>query len=331
MKVLKFTAVLLLAVGMFSTTAVANNPEDVCATADSVAPLTADPCADKTPTGPLSGAGDCGGVSPITGGGVLDQWVSFVATATAHNVTTNLNSTGTDSNFVVWDACPPAGNKIGCGEDLDYTPGQYNFLSETCVGGLTIGATYYVQVGTWADGCPNGPYVVDIGAAAGGVCGDGTISCVPAGNQGAEACDPPDGLHCDASCQWVCGDGVVQSGEECDPPGPCCSATCLFVVICGNGCIEGTEQCDDGNTTNLDGCDSNCQIEGPRCGDNNVDAGEECDGTGIPLCAAGSYCATNCRCVQGIPAVSEWGLAVLLLIGLVSGTILFGRRRVAVH
>jgi len=33
----------------------------------------------------------------------------------------------------------------------------------------------------------------------------------------------------------------------------------------------------------------------------------------------------------GIPAVSEWGLAVLTLIGLVSGTILFGRRRVAVH
>ena len=58
---------------------------------------------------------------------------------------------------------------------------------------------------------------------------------------------------------------------------------------------------------------------------------EECDGTALPQCPSGSYCATNCLCVVGIPAVSEWGLAVLTLIGLVSGTILFGRRRVAAH
>jgi cysteine-rich repeat protein len=31
--------------------------------------------------------------------------------------------------------------------------------------------------------------------------------------------------------------------------------------MCGNGVIEGKEQCDDGNTTALDGCDSNCKLE----------------------------------------------------------------------
>jgi cysteine-rich repeat protein len=32
-------------------------------------------------------------------------------------------------------------------------------------------------------------------------------------------------------------------------------------VICGDGVREGPEQCDDGNTTNLDGCDSSCRFE----------------------------------------------------------------------
>src|SRR5262249_26541959 len=31
--------------------------------------------------------------------------------------------------------------------------------------------------------------------------------------------------------------------------------------LCGNGVLDPGEQCDDGNTTNLDGCDSNCQFE----------------------------------------------------------------------
>jgi cysteine-rich repeat protein len=31
--------------------------------------------------------------------------------------------------------------------------------------------------------------------------------------------------------------------------------------VCGDGVREGTEQCDDGNTVNLDGCDSECRFE----------------------------------------------------------------------
>ncbi|MFH1108500.1 MAG: hypothetical protein V1790_04780 [Planctomycetota bacterium] len=308
MKVLKFAAVLLLAVGMFSTTAIAQLPEDTCMTAIPVpGPLA--PCTDLTPTGPLSGAAMCGGTGPIGGGGVFDQWVSFMATATAHNVTTNIGSTGTDSNFVVWDACPPVGNKIGCAEDIVYGPPVSNYLSDTCVGGLMIGATYYVQVGVYCDGCYgacNGNYAVTIGAATGGVCGDGIISCVPAGNPGA---------------------------EECEPPGPCCSATCQNIFVCGDNVKCGTEQCDGTDDLACPGlCAANCTCNLPKCGDNIVHPGlgEECDGTGLPLCPSGEYCATNCQCLEGIPAVSEWGLAVLTLIGLVSGTILFGRRRVAV-
>jgi cysteine-rich repeat protein len=61
----------------------------------------------------------------------------------------------------------------------------------------------------------------------------------------------------------TCGDNFVDAdaSEECDPPnGTTCSATCKNVV-CGDGVRAGAEQCDDGNTTNLDGCDSACRFE----------------------------------------------------------------------
>jgi cysteine-rich repeat protein len=60
-----------------------------------------------------------------------------------------------------------------------------------------------------------------------------------------------------------CGDGCVVSPETCDPPDPSgrtCDSTCQKVV-CGDGVVSGSEQCDDGNTTNLDGCDSDCRFE----------------------------------------------------------------------
>ncbi len=61
--------------------------------------------------------------------------------------------------------------------------------------------------------------------------------------------------------QPVCGNGTVEPGEDCEPPGTAtCSDKCKNVV-CGDGVIAGNEQCDDGNTKNLDGCDSNCNYE----------------------------------------------------------------------
>jgi cysteine-rich repeat protein len=61
----------------------------------------------------------------------------------------------------------------------------------------------------------------------------------------------------------TCGDGFLSTvnGEQCEPPNTAtCSATCQNIV-CGDGVRAGTEQCDDGNTTNIDGCDSVCKFE----------------------------------------------------------------------
>jgi uncharacterized repeat protein (TIGR01451 family) len=56
-------------------------------------------------------------------------------------------------------------------------------------------------------------------------------------------------------------------------------SACKQVPVCGNGIIESGEECDDGNNDNGDGCSSICEIEIPEpiCGDGVLDSGEECD------------------------------------------------------
>lgn len=72
-----------------------------------------------------------------------------------------------------------------------------------------------------------------------------------------------------SSNNGVCGDGHLDSGEQCDDgnnvSGDGCSATCTIEQapqpVCGNGAVETGEQCDDGNTTSGDGCSSMCKHE----------------------------------------------------------------------
>jgi cysteine-rich repeat protein len=70
----------------------------------------------------------------------------------------------------------------------------------------------------------------------------------------------------------VCGNGIVEAGEECDDGNTsncdACSNTCTVVSGCGDGVVCGGEQCDDGKTTDCDGCSATCTTEsGLRCGD----------------------------------------------------------------
>ena len=85
----------------------------------------------------------------------------------------------------------------------------------------------------------------------------------------------------------ACGGNFTASGD----PDVCTNDPCP-AGTCGNGSIDEGEECDDGNTDPGDGCDALCREE-----------------------------------VVYIPAVSEWGLLVMALIGLTVGTVLFGRRR----
>lgn len=262
-------------------------PEDCTSAVPAPGPVT--PCNDTTPA--AAPWMSC----PAGGTGLKDKWVSFMATAAAHRVRTDVASTGTDSSIEVYSGTCAALTEIACNGDISGT----NYLSDVCVTGLTPGSTYYVRVGAYNDG-------------QFGACGGNYAVTVETGS---------------------CGNGTIDCGEACDPPGPCCSATCQDIRVCGDNVRCGTEACDGTDDAACPGlCSATCTCNLPRCGDNIINQPTEiCDGTATPLCPAGSYCATNCTCVLGIPAVSEWGLAVLTLIGLVSGTILFGRRRQAVN
>ena len=143
-------------------------------------------------------------------------------------------------------------------------------------------------------------------------CGDGVLS------MSVEACDDgnnEDGDYCSANCKTVtgsCGDGTVQSNEECDNASDngrtncaygetscelCtnqCQKTAGATSYCGDGIIDGTngENCDDPSTNGQTDCaygEESCTVctsdcvtaagTTSFCGDGNVDSanGEACD------------------------------------------------------
>jgi cysteine-rich repeat protein len=76
-----------------------------------------------------------------------------------------------------------------------------------------------------------------------------------------------------------CGDGVLQSGEQCDGasdaacPGNC-DDNCLCPASCGDGFVQAGEACDDGNLTAGDCCSATCQRE---CDDGNPCTRDSCN------------------------------------------------------
>ena len=137
-------------------------------------------------------------------------------------------------------------------------------------------------------------------------CGDGTVDT-------GEQCDdgnttPGDG--CSASCKTEssesCGDGRVDTGEQCDDgnttPGDGCSPSCQTEVgTCGNGTVDTGEQCDDSNTTSGDGCSSTCQNETASiCGNGKVEGTEQCDDANT---VSGDGCESDCTKTNGAQVV----------------------------
>jgi cysteine-rich repeat protein len=128
-------------------------------------------------------------------------------------------------------------------------------------------------------------------------CGNGVIDS-------GEECDDRNnnnGDGCDANCTLpACGNAILDAGEECDDgntqDADACEADCT-IPHCGNTVVDTGEECDDGNIENGDACDVNCTF--PRCGNTEVDPGEECDDGHA---GNGDACDNNCtipRCGNG--------------------------------
>jgi cysteine-rich repeat protein len=110
------------------------------------------------------------------------------------------------------------------------------------------------------------------------VCGDGYVQ------DGVEMCDDANDDEtdgCTMNCTpGVCGDGIVQAGEQCDDSNDITTDECpaCQLAFCGDVYIQvGIEICDDGNLLTDDGC-INPLCEPAFCGDGHLWAGmETCD------------------------------------------------------
>jgi cysteine-rich repeat protein len=112
-------------------------------------------------------------------------------------------------------------------------------------------------------------------------CGNGVV-------ESGEECDLGDenanSGACTGECmEAVCGDGLVRSNyEECDDANEDDNDDCLAdctLNTCGDGILNengsNPEECDDGNDDPLDECDNDCELS--SCGDGIKDDGEQCD------------------------------------------------------
>lgn len=147
-------------------------------------------------------------------------------------------------------------------------------------------------------------------------CGDGTVTAP------CETCDAGSGNSdtlanaCRTNCHKAsCGDGVVDTGEECDDGNGrgCdgCDRSCHLEpgYACGDGVVSTTcgETCDDGvgnSDTTPDACRTSCRLA--ACGDGVTDGSEECDDGNRKSCDG---CSSKCvaepglQCGDGIPQV----------------------------
>lgn len=113
-----------------------------------------------------------------------------------------------------------------------------------------------------------------------------------------------------ANTNAVCGNFIVESGEECDEgtlnsdttPNAC--RTDCTAAVCGDGVTDGTEECDEGginSDTKPDACRTTCKL--PVCGDGVRDSGEDCDGG--PTCKKDCTFPSLSVCGNGIVEGSE--------------------------
>ncbi|NMC72338.1 MAG: DUF4215 domain-containing protein [Myxococcales bacterium] len=143
---------------------------------------------------------------------------------------------------------------------------------------------------TPADGCENDCTWSCVGADR---CDDGE-TC-----NGAETCGPDH--RCAAGTPPPDGTPCTGAGGE---PGVCRAGTCA-PANCGDGTIDTGEECDDGNADNTDACLSDCRNAG--CGDGFTWAGVEAcdDGNSVP----GDGCEDDCTWSCETPADCDDGEA----------------------
>jgi cysteine-rich repeat protein len=145
--------------------------------------------------------------------------------------------------------------------------------------------------------------------ADGGLCGNGVVDrgeeCDDGNTDNWDAC-------LDTCMNATCGDGEIWLGvEQCDDGNTDDTDECVTGCLdasCGDGLVQaGVEECDDGNPDNRDGCLDTCVAA--TCGDGVVRTGvEQCDQGAANSDTAVDACRTSCRwayCGDGVVDTGE--------------------------
>ncbi len=157
---------------------------------------------------------------------------------------------------------------VACGDSGDTSAGSTGESDTT--GEETTDAATSTTTGGMSSTTAGGPGSDTDGETTGGVTTED-----PSTSSGST--DPTTGSTTDADP--VCGDGVVDDGEECDL-GPdnddagVCTSMCMD-AFCGDGLLGPGEGCDDGNDVDDDECSNECFS--PSCGDGVIQEPEACD------------------------------------------------------
>ncbi len=90
-------------------------------------------------------------------------------------------------------------------------------------------------------------------------------------------------------------------------PGSIRAPSAVTIAVCGDGTLnQASEECDGAADGNCPGqCNDAACVCNVVCGNDSVDFGEQCDGTGLPQCGAGQTCSApgnpdQCTCTPAI-------------------------------
>jgi len=158
-------------------------------------------------------------------------------------------------------------SKLGCYDLCSYDPSSPTPLV-VVQSAIDVNPDLKCNAQTTGQPCGNNAQCDDQNPCTDDFCGGGGEfhHCEHTAHDGIP-CD--DGLFCDGTDTCYLGSCSQHSGNPCasgSDPGCCdesagaCRQSCDSKV-CGDGIIEFGEQCDDNNTTSGDGCSANCTVE----------------------------------------------------------------------
>lgn len=185
--------------------------------------------------------------------------------------------------------CQAAADGTPCGDTLICASGAC--VVSRCGDGIVDAAREACDDGnsTSLDGCEPTcacSCAADPACSNGDPC-DGEETCVLAGACGV--CVAGDGLPDGAACVTSAVTAGVCSASECVAPG------------CGNGVVESGEQCDDGGASSGHGCEADCTFtceEDAQCTDH-----QPC--TGVEMCTADHQCVWGTGLLPGTPCTTH--------------------------